>query len=94
MKHGTVNPPIATVGDWCFFNADGTAYNGWLWDDASNALYYLSHNKMLRGLYEIDGYIFYFDGSGRMATGWTYTDTGFWYHFTGTGAADLGWIWG
>ncbi len=83
----------ATVGDWCFFNADGTAYNGWLWDDASNAWYYLSHNKMLRGLYEIDGYIFYFDGSGRMATGWTYTDTGFWYHFTGTGAADLGWIW-
>ena len=80
----------ATVGDWCFFNADGTAYNGWLWDDASNAWYYLSHNKMLRGLYEIDGYIFYFDGSGRMATGWTYTDTGFWYHFTGTGAADLG----
>ena len=32
----------ATVGDWCFFNADGTAYNGWLWDDASNAWYYLS----------------------------------------------------
>ena len=28
-----------------------------------------------------------------MATGWTFTDTGFWYHFTGTGAADLGWIW-
>lgn len=48
---------------------------------------------MLRGLYEIDGYIFYFDGTGRMATGWTFADNGFWYHFTNTGAADLGWIW-
>ena len=82
----------AIVGDWCFFNADGTAYNGWLWDDASNAWYYLSHNKMLRGLYEIDGYIFYFDGSGRMATGWTYTDTGFWYHYRNR-RCNLGWIW-
>ena len=97
---------VITGGSWYYAKADGTIYEGWLyqggkwyylWEDSgrmvSDTVTYIEENNEYFG----------FNASGVMQTGW-YFDAhkdyetgevydGEWYYFNGSGYRQYGWIW-
>lgn len=78
-------------GYWSLANADGTGYNGWLWEN--NHWYYIDNGYMINNTTYTapDGYTYAFDGYGYLANqeGWIWigdSEYGFWTYTDGNGA--------
>lgn len=78
-------------GTWLLANADGTGYNGWLWEN--NHWYYIDNGYMINNTTYTapDGYIYAFDGYGYLVNqeGWIWigdSEYGFWTYTDGNGA--------
>lgn len=95
-----------TGGEWYYGKADGTLYEGWLFQGGSWYYLWEDSGAMARdGVYYIreNAESFAFNDSGKMLTGWyfdAYTDSetgevvsGDWYYFNASGYRQYGWIW-
>ena len=98
-----------TGGTWFYAKADGTAYEGWLYQGGK--WYYMYENGMMArntvtSIDESNGEYFAFNDSGVMQTGWyfnayydydedgnRYVSGGDWYYFNASGYRQYGWIW-
>ena len=80
-------------GNWFYVDSVNpvSLHSGWL--HTNGAWYWLdpSTHAMAIGLHECNGFAYWFDASGAMATGWV-LDGGTWYYATGSGALASGWL--
>ena len=80
---------------WYYADSNGSLAKGWRY--IGGTYYYLDgENEEYPGLMlsqckrKISNYIYKFDGSGRMKTGWAFEDEN-WYYYDGSGALATGW---
>lgn len=74
-------------GNWYYFNSDGIMQNGWIWD--TNWYYTNDKGIMETNWQKIDGYTYYFNQYGQMATYKKLIDNN-WYFFNDKGQLQKG----